>query len=513
MELSEFELLLQKILHDTATPEEQAYLQQCLHESEELRQLYCQHTRLEALLTMRSQGIKALLSPTPVIPLEVMQKSQNKKMVRWMTASTIAALLMIGIFLTIFLTPQSSGLDFETSPNSAFTLTHDKKSLENQNKMKKGSTLTLTSGSVALKFGSGVTSIIEAPAKLTLLKNDHLRLDHGKAWFEVPSKAVGFKVTTPEFEVIDLGTEFGINSTPNLEDECHVFKGKVKLTALKGLKASAILKAGNASKTTVAGRIKPIKLNELAYLKSLPVKPLHLHWTFDTIKDGKFTTESSYKNLSLTQNTLHSKQTVAQAQTNGKYGKALRFAEMGDHLNTDWQGISGSQARTVAFWIKPSSEGKQGLTSLLGWGKRGGTLDQGCFLLFSRNSGNKITFGLAARGIELESPKQLPVNQWTHFTCVYHGKLDENRQPHFTFYFNGEVAPHSYKNLNKGNPEPRVNTITNHFQSVPLSIGSSLHSNPNYDFPKKTALDELHVISRALSSEEIQFLFLNNKLQ
>ena len=97
---------------------------------------------------------------------------------------------------------------------------------------------------------------------------------------------------------MDLGTEFAINSRPLLSDECHVFKGEVRVSALKVYKDSSTVKAGEAVKVNLAGRIKSIKINELAFLKSLPTGPLHLHWSFDSVDDGNFTTESSYQNLS-----------------------------------------------------------------------------------------------------------------------------------------------------------------------------------------------------------------------
>ena len=169
MELLEFERLLQKTQDDTASAEEQALVQQCLHESEECRQVHCQLARLESILHTRAQGVQALRSPTPVIPLELIQQSRKTKTIKWIILSSVAALFMIGIFLTFFLSVPPTGLDLKVAPNTVFTLTHKSAELDGMMRMEMGSELTLTSGSVALKFGSGVTSVIEAPASLRLL--------------------------------------------------------------------------------------------------------------------------------------------------------------------------------------------------------------------------------------------------------------------------------------------------------------------------------------------------------
>ena len=64
-----------------------------------------------------------------------------------------------------------------------------------------------------------------------------------------------------------------------------------------------------------------------------------------------------------------------------------------------------------------------------------------------------------------------------------------------------------------GEIELKIDTLTEELDSVPFSIGSSIEASPNYDFPKKTAIDELHVIGDALSPDEVRFLFENNRLK
>ena len=134
------------------------------------------------------------------------------------------------------------------------------------------------------------------------------------------------------------------------------------------------------------------------------------------------------------------------------------------------------------------------------------------FLLFSKNkSGNSATIGLTTRGYETELQKHTPSGQWVHVTCVYNEK-NKTGNPEVSFYLNGELEPHHFNGSGSAKVDIRVNTVTDHPASTPFSIGSSMELKPNYDLPRKSALDELHIIADALSPEEVKFLFENNKL-
>lgn len=140
--------------------------------------------------------------------------------------------------------------------------------------MEPGSRLLVRSGIVELQFVSGVRGIVRGFADLTLQRENLLKLENGTAWFEVPESAVGFKVNTPDFELIDLGTEFGIVSEPNFLDEVHVFKGKVEVVNRSGLRKRERLVAGQARFAGPAGRWNEIKVRPDLLLEQLPATKL-----------------------------------------------------------------------------------------------------------------------------------------------------------------------------------------------------------------------------------------------
>ncbi len=91
----------------------------------------------------------------------------------------------------------------------------------------------VSEGLAQIEFFGGTTVILEAPADINLLGDNEMQCTHGKFRVRVPGQAKGFKVITNQLEVLDLGTEFGMNVGELGEVEVTVFEGKVQLTYLK----------------------------------------------------------------------------------------------------------------------------------------------------------------------------------------------------------------------------------------------------------------------------------------
>ncbi|QDU64290.1 FecR protein [Planctomycetes bacterium Pan216] len=97
-----------------------------------------------------------------------------------------------------------------------------------------GSTVTpglfeLESGLVQLEFYSGAVVIVEGPASLEFVDSEKLVCHTGKLRARVPPAAHGFTVLTGQFELVDLGTEFGVDIADDGSASVHVFDGKVEI--------------------------------------------------------------------------------------------------------------------------------------------------------------------------------------------------------------------------------------------------------------------------------------------
>ena len=88
----------------------------------------------------------------------------------------------------------------------------------------------ISEGLAQLEFFGGTTVIVEGPADINLLGDNEIQCQHGKLRVRVPGQANGFKVKSGYMEILDLGTEFGMNVNERGEAEVTVFEGKVQLT-------------------------------------------------------------------------------------------------------------------------------------------------------------------------------------------------------------------------------------------------------------------------------------------
>lgn len=90
--------------------------------------------------------------------------------------------------------------------------------------------LQLISGIATLRFDSGATMILEAPARLELQTDMRAFLHDGAAILEVPDSAIGFVVATPSGAATDLGTSFAVNvDSANATSEFEVLKGSISV--------------------------------------------------------------------------------------------------------------------------------------------------------------------------------------------------------------------------------------------------------------------------------------------
>lgn len=91
-------------------------------------------------------------------------------------------------------------------------------------------TLRLTDGLVTLRFDSGASVTLEAPAELTLVDSMRCILSDGTAVADVPDSAHGFLITTPTADVIDHGTRFSVLvDGETKETQTHVHEGLVEV--------------------------------------------------------------------------------------------------------------------------------------------------------------------------------------------------------------------------------------------------------------------------------------------
>ena len=92
--------------------------------------------------------------------------------------------------------------------------------------------LIIERGVIKVAFGDGATLFLHGPARLTPLSTRSARLDSGRVLGHAEDG--NFELKTPAANVIDYGTEFGVNVASSLETEVCVFDGEVGVSAIDG---------------------------------------------------------------------------------------------------------------------------------------------------------------------------------------------------------------------------------------------------------------------------------------
>ncbi len=85
------------------------------------------------------------------------------------------------------------------------------------------------SGRLALRYTNGTRIVLQSPAAYELLSVGRARMILGRLTATVDDKGKGFTIITPQADVIDLGTEFGVEVNRDGATDVVVFKGEVDL--------------------------------------------------------------------------------------------------------------------------------------------------------------------------------------------------------------------------------------------------------------------------------------------
>jgi len=520
---------IQALLDGTISETEFHHLENELTDSPEARRTYYEYTSLHQSLDFRLRR-KSPESQASNLG-EIRLKHQRSKTIKF-TITAAAALIICSLIVLQVLSirqnaVEATALKFETSPGSKFTITHQDESTEqNASTLPINSRLQVSQGTVELEFASGVNAIIQAPADVVLTSRNSLKMDNGVGWFEVPAEAIGFKVTTREMEIIDLGTEFGVVSDPLTKDQIHVFKGKVQAKARYGVNEKITLTKNQAAKLYPSGRFELNPVNPPLFLKELPTTLPHQHWSFDNsenlISGNTITAEEE-----LTY-TIHPSDTPPPLIP-GKFGNALNLDGKTNFLETNWPGILGNAPRTVAFWLKmPERRSPETLPrdlehhTIIGWGTQHDFINNNNLnnkwtihfdLIENRYPMLNISFG----GMWHYAPDTiLDDNTWHHIAVTYSGTADDSGLPITTLYINGIQHPtqQHYNQPTHRNSADEI--IIDTIPKTPLVIGASPSADTSESVKPEpliqAQIDELFIIEGTINEASIRRLIQTNSL-
>lgn len=508
---------IQQLLEGSINQCELTLLESELANNAQARELYIDLAEIHSFLD-NSDPVAPLQGN--IVPMERIVRRQKRRNLR-IALGAAAAIVLIGLVAMqlFFVPPPKEQLRFTTAPGTQFELTHPASDgdVPQGFVMLPGSELKITQGTIELDFKSGVKSIVMAPAEFSLNQAGEVEMPQGTAWFNVPEEAIGFTINTEELKVVDLGTKFGVISTPGIPDQVHVFKGKVEVTSHLS-DNPIILTADRALQAEKSGSLREIDLSPASFLSELPSSLPYLHWSFNGNGYDQFVVDG---NLPSTEDIFTETKSDDKPQftpTAGKFGNALSLKGY-NTIQTTWYGITGNAPRTVAFWIK-LPKGITMHSSILGWGKRddqnmySSTRD---FYIFAKNrevgEESKMVTGLSIGGYWVTGFSNIADDQWHHIAYVYTGKDSYDEEPEILCYIDGEIedlSTHHYNEVATDNGLKNiVNTAGKHSGGSPLWMFGHHWGWEAFENVERS-LDELFIFQGALKQSDIQRLYKSN---
>lgn len=515
----QLETRIQEAVDGVITEENWRTLQDEMAQSEDVRRLYCQYIQLNGLLDQRSKGLQALSYRGPVIPIDELISTRRKKAFGVALGMAALFLVMAAVVMNLIFVKSEPSIVFNVSPGSKFQISHaEGERAASGQILEKGSKLTIYQGVVELHFKTGVRAVVSGPGELRVDEDNQIMMSQGKAWFDVPVQAQGFRVDTDELSVVDLGTQFGVYADTSGGDEVHLFKGTVEVSA-KQDPAGAVQINDGGLRVDEDGELERMDVNETLFLTELPDTLPYLHWSFDSDGiDQYLASGSSPEAEALLTRGVSAGDGSGIRRVEGKYGKAIAADGSGAYVESNWKGVAGDAPRTIAYWIR-LPENRVYLHPIVGWGQRniGNEANGGSFFSFIESMNGGVVCGVEVGGFWMKGMTNLQDGQWHHIAHVYTGRTKPEGTPDLVTFVDGidEAMSRYMTDGREFDSAPvKVNTITDSPYSASLQLFTHLwagRKSETYDI--KPEIDELFIFEAALLPAEIKKLYYFNDYQ
>lgn len=467
-------------------------LREALRNSPGALDVYCEHAILASELR-RHAANRSKIPGTIPYRTRFAELMRHRRMARLALSAAAAVLLVGGLVMhAVWQAPRPKLVGVQTAAGSVLRTAEGE--VFTGDSLEFGRRLMIGQGVARLSFRSGVDAIIEGPATLNVVHAGKIELAGGGSWFHVPPEARGFEVDCPGFTVTDLGTEFGVDLREDLPAQVHVMLGEVEAKARFGHAASIRLRAGSAAILSPTGRWETGPADPSKFRSRLPGGLPEVKMDFETLADGR---------LDLAGDAIGVSAASARIVGNGGArlvpgvdGMALDLAGGGAHIETTWQGISGSAPRTVALWCRvPEGATFATAPALALWGNPA--------LGFNRKF--KVALCTTVQGTIMRTSfgdtlidgiTPVADGLWHHLAVVYRGN-HTNGQPDISMFIDGRPEPVT---MPKSTLDPIGTDIA---MGVPLQIGQYELGRYGRSPYLVATLDCFRVFAGALTEAEI----------
>jgi len=424
------------------------------------------------------------------------QGSLRKKWLIFATAAAIA--ILIG--LAPFLIPTPEPPPHAPEAVAKLLRTFDAQFVDDaapKNSFFPKGTYELCSGSAQLEMNNGTLVMVDSPCSFTIESELKIILHQGRMRARVPTGIDGFTIKTPDIDITDLGTEFGVNVMADKNSEVHVFSGEVQLSDHR-IPVTRILKEGTTETWKQGLKTATTKLPDEHAFRSPQERAFDAwkEWQKDFLKDPDLIALYDFRPDSKNSKTLINR--ANPGQYDGRvYGPTwvsgrwpdkggMLFEKPGDrvgiHIPDEFHEFS------LSTWIKVNHF-ESPVTAILNANRLKPNEVQ---LQIRDNGGIRVSAHKRAYG-NTNLPVVVP-GQWTHIAVTYDGNSGDSGK--LRIFANG-IPVKKMSNFEKGP------AFFNHFQ-----LGHWAY--PSYwphhrDF--RGRMDEVLILKRSLKDDEVKDLY------
>ena len=549
---AELEILISKLHDGIANNEELRRIEDILSGDPDACEFYLDYTELCVQMDLELGARTPLEISNNATPIQISQstsqfyKGQSTKQIlspSWKPLPWIAAAAVVLLFagsLSFLINKRVSITPSEAKAVESETITHDGLAILMEsvganfvdNGMQPTKTngilypgeIILESGITAIEFYSGARVILEGPAILELTSENSAILREGRIRAQVPPQACGFSVSTPQIEVIDLGTEFGMNIEEDGHlTEVHCFSGLVDIyedamsqnpKALRSLESGeAVRIQPNSIQKIPANSMAFISYSELAQTSLENSTMRHQKWQelIEEIRadedilalytfEGQGPRERSLVNQVSFQSQFSHGAIVGCRWTNGRWPSkgGLEFKSPSDRVH--FQSNEPYQTITLSTWVRLDAMPRR-LTSLLSSSERSSNsmdwalTSKGQITLKVQNDENKKIHSFTSSPILNRNM----LGKWIHLASVFNS--NEKKVSH---YLNSrEISEAKF---------PKNGLTAIKFSNAEIGNSSIKSSNGRTPIRYFTGrIDELAIFGRSLTKNSIEHLYRTGK--
>ena len=549
---AELEILISKLHDGIANDEELRRIEDILSGDPDACEFYLDYTELCVQMDLELGARTPLEISNNATPIQISQstsqfyKGQSTKQIlspSWKPLPWIAAAAVVLLFagsLSFLINKRVSITPSEAKAVESETITHDGLAILMEsvganfvdNGMQPTKTngilypgeIILESGITAIEFYSGARVILEGPAILELTSENSAILREGRIRAQVPPQACGFSVSTPQIEVIDLGTEFGINIEEDGHlTEVHCFSGLVDIyedamsqnpKALRSLESGeAVRIQPNSIQKIPANSMAFISYSELAQTSLENSTMRHQKWQelIEEIRadedilalytfEGQGPRERSLVNQVSFQSQFSHGAIVGCRWTNGRWPSkgGLEFKSPSDRVH--FQSNEPYQTITLSTWVRLDAMPRR-LTSLLSSSER---------------SSNSMDWALTSKGqitLKVQSDENKKIHSFTSSPILNRNML--GKWIHLASVFNSNEKKVSHYLNSREISEakfPKNGLTAIKFSNAEIGNSSIKFSNGRTPIRYFTGrIDELAIFGRSLTKNSIEHLYRTGK--